>query len=611
VEVSFSSGHVDKSQARDSYSLIAPVSQRTETKDEPGTGLSTAMAKNNASLSVPSGNKLHLCAEDGRLAGKEMRIKVADAEAAGLLRELGKKAGRTVHFRDCIEARVGLDIVADDIVDAMEKVAEQAGARITDEDGDLWVSLQNNPVLKFSDSDHVEGADLSGLALGDALRALGQICELNVVVDSSLEAVKDRRLDMYLYKMSIRRAFETVLKANMLNFRMIDEKTVLVMTVEKSRELEGRVLRVLKTSVPIEKTRALIEQSVSTELFKRVSLQEDLGNLVISGDKEAVDVIQTVFRSIETRLNDAGEGLVREYFHPVNTRAEELISLVSSAIDKSENVKISHDRRTDMLLVSGASTSVARAMQMIRRLDLEPTRQALIHIRLIEISRSDLDEMGIKFPEQLAAVDDIGNIKASTVVLPATFRGFAENSRIKTLANPTLRCMDKEEASIDISEQIPVKNTVTEYLPIASASLAARTSDNWTTSEVGIKLNLKPTIHRDDEISMAVDVDLTELIKLVEGHPWTARRVVKTMVRVRDRETVVIGGLIRNKTDRKRNPVPLLSRIPLLRRLVRRIEYRDTREEKSEMVIRSLLLLLEAMTEFPENMKKERLIRLR
>ena len=84
---------------------------------------------------------------------------------------------------------------------------------------------------------------------------------------------------------------------------------------------------------------------------------------------------------------------------------------------------------------------------------------------------------------------------------------------------------------------------------------------------------------------MQVDVDLTELLSLVEGHPRTARRVIKTMVRVEDKETVVIGGLIRTKSNKTRNPVPLLSKIPILKRLLRRIESRDNAEEKGEMVI--------------------------
>lgn len=65
--------------------------------------------------------------------------------------------------------------------------------------------------------------------------------------------------------------------------------------------------------------------------------------------------------------------------------------------------------------------------------------------------------MGLKFPDVLANVGDITEANGSTIIVPAVFTAFDDNSKVKTLANPTLRCMDKEESTIDISEQIPVK----------------------------------------------------------------------------------------------------------------------------------------------------------
>ena len=589
VEVVFGEKVVVENDPRSSYSLISPVAKEADKAKHLQAG--NKPEPDQAPVEIRSeGSYTRLSADDAREFlsgnGKDMHIKVNDTAASGLLFELARQMKKTVHFRDPLDVRVSLDTAATDLMDAMQKIAAQAGAAVTLEDGDIWVSRTQNPILRISDADTVEGADLSSLALGDVLRALGQIGELNVALDSSLDDIKNKQVDIYLQKTSIRRAFETLLKIHGLAIKLIDDKTLMIMTLEKARSLEGKVVRVFRVDVPFDKLKTLLEQAISTDIASRVAIQEDLGNMIVTGDKEAVDVALSIIKSIESKLLTAGEGQVREYFHPLNTKPEELMTMLKDALGETEKVRIFHDKRTDMIIVSGPSSSVARAMTIIRNLDREPTRQALIHIKLVEILCSDLDEMGLQFPNALtASVGDIGNIKASSIVVPATFRGFSENSRVKTLANPTIRCMDREEASIDISEQIPVKNTVTEYLPIASASLAARTSDNWTTSEIGVKLNVTPTIHRDDEISMQVDVDLTELIRLVEGHPWTARRVIKTMVRIKDKETVVIGGLIRKKTDKKRTPVPLLSKIPLLRRLFRKIEHRDNREEQSEMVI--------------------------
>lgn len=565
IEISFSEDKTDNSDKRSSFSLIPPAIKKApenKAKEMPG---SSDFAKKNEN--------------------EPMRINVTSADPVALFTELARKSGQMVHFRDPVLKKVEVDIQAVDSRDAIKKISDKMGLSLSEEDGDYWISNSKNPILKIPESFRVEGVDLSGMALGDVLRALGQIAEINIVLDSSMQTVQEKPVQMYLRKMTVRRAFETLLKLNKLALDEIDEKTLLVLTRSRAIELEGKVVRVITPKIPIETIKALTEKSVSSDLKDRYSINEDLGNLVLVGDKDSVDSVETLISSIERKILNAGEGASRGYFQPLNTKPEDLISLTKESLSENENVKITHDKRTDTLLLTGSAESVKRAEELMKKIDKPRTQQALIHIRLIEIHRTDLEEIGIKLPSTLASTDNIGHIKPTNYIIPAEFVAYLENSKVKTLANPTLRCMDKEESTIDISEQIPVKNTVTEYLPVASASLAARTSDNWTTSEIGIKMNVTPFIHQNNEISMEVDIDQTELVSLVEGHPWTARRQIKTKVRVKDKETVVIGGLIRSKKDKSRKPVPLVSKIPILRKLFRHVEHRNNNEEKTEMVV--------------------------
>ncbi len=518
-------------------------------------------------------------------SGEPLNISVKNADPRNLFIELTRQMGKSVHFRDIIPNNVELDINAAAPMEALMQIAEKLELAITEEDGDIWISKTENPLLKLPDSDMVEGVDLSKLALGDVLRALGQIAEFNIVLDDSLLESKDKPVQMYLQKMTIRRAFETILKVNNLVFKPVDNKTMIIMTAQRSREMAGKVVRVISSEVPIETLKAFAKEVIPEALSKRLVVQEDLGNLVLIGDKEAVDLVQTTIQSIGKKLKTAGEGTSRAIFHPVNTKPEELITLITESLGKTENVKIVPDKRTDRLVIHGSESSINRVLRLLKELDRPVTKQALIKIRLIEIHRKDLAELGITFPNTLAQTSDIGDLTKAQAIIPATFTGFKENSKAKTLANPTLRCMDKEEATIDISEQIPVKNTTTEYLPVASSSLAARSSENWTTTDIGIKLSVQPFIHKDNEITMNVDIDLTELVQFVEGHPWTAKRLIKTKVRVKNNETVVIGGLIRSKKDKTKRPVPLLNRIPFLRRLFRPVEHNSDSDESTEMVV--------------------------
>ena len=578
LEVSFVEPKSDGPTARDSYSLIPPVARKiAEVKEH-----------------QPS---------------NELKIHFQKADPVAVIRDLSRRSGKIAHFRDPIIRQTEINLTAADPLDAIERIARNLNLAVSFEDGDIWVSNCGNPLLKIPESFNVEGADLNGLPMGDLLRALGQIAEVNIALDSSMSQEQNRPVQMYLQKMSVRRAIETILQLHDLELREIDDKTLLVIARTRARALEGRAVRVFSPKVPLEGLKTVVEKAMSEEYKGRYSVDEDMGNLVVTGDKEAVDFVQTQLCSIEEKFLQAGEGGLREYFRPLNTKTEELIALVKETMHESDKVKITHDKRTDMILLSGASASVKRALEIVKKLDKPITRQALIHIRLLEIHRTDLEEIGIKLPSTLAATDDIGRITPANYVIPAQLVGSIEKTKAKTLANPTIRCMDKEEATIDISEQIPVKNTVTEYLPVASASLAARTSDNWTTSDIGIKMNVKPEIHLNDEISMEVDIDQTELVQLVEGHPWTAKRQIKTRVRIKDRETVVIGGLIRSKKSNSRKPVPILSKIPILRKLLRNVEHKNENEEKTELVVLITPALVDSdtdeLTRISVNKRKE------
>ena len=514
-----------------------------------------------------------------------LKIQMDNVDPRILFRELARQLGKAVFFRDEIPSKIKIDLKANGPKDAMKQIADKIGAIVTEENNDFWISNKGNPLLHLSDHDVVEGADLTGLELGNVFRVLGHIAELNIVLDRSLDQIKNTPVQMYLQKMSIRKAFETLLKLHDLTFKSVDENTLLILTQESERKKSDKVVKVIPAQTPVEKLKELVMESVAKHVAERVTIKEDLGNIVLVGDKDAVEQVQTILNSIDHKLLEAGEASVRRIFQPINTPPDDLVKLVTDSISETEKVKVSVDKRTDRLVVNGAISSVKRTLKFLKELDKPQTRQALIHIRLIELQNTDLDTLGIQFPNKLISADNVNSFDPSSIVLPADFTGFKENSKVKTLANPTLRCMDKEEATIDISEQIPIKNTSTEYLPVASASLAARTTDNWTTEEVGIKLSVKPLIHDDNEITMDLDVDLTELLELIEGHPKTAKRAIKTKVRVKDRETVVIGGLIRRRKADARRPVPIVNRIPLLRRLFKSMARKEITEEKGEMII--------------------------
>jgi len=516
-------------------------------------------------------------------ASQSVCINLKGIKTSDLLRSLAKKTSMILHFRDPIDSVINVSLTSPTPLKAMQSIAEMVQANLSLEDGDLWVSHKNNPLLSFSEKDYVENADLRGLSLGDVLRALGRAGEINVVLDVSMETEKDKTVQVVFHRMTYRRAFETLFSLYGLRGRFIDGKTLLVLTDKAGRDSAGNILRVIPVQTSAVRLRELLKASITPQLLERVVVVENLGNLVIVGDKEAVNHVEAVLKSIESKITKAGEGYIRTIFRPLNTIPGELLRILTESLGESQMPQVSLDQRTDSLLITGPQNVVERALQTLRELDRPPTKQALIRIRLIEFSRTELKQLGISYTRKYS-FDDLGKLPTK-IAIPAEMQFYENSNKVKTLANPTLRCINKQEASINISEQIPVKSTITEYIPVGTANLAARSTEAWTNTDIGIVLKLIPQIHENDEISLDVNANLTELVKMVEGHPWTAQRTLQTRVRVKNAETVVIGGLIRKKNFEERSPSPILKKIPFLRSLVKAVEFRDKSDDDSEMVI--------------------------
>jgi type II secretory pathway component GspD/PulD (secretin) len=513
-----------------------------------------------------------------------VQLDLKKVDVAQLIKELASQVGFPVRFSTPVDRTIDVTLTAPSPWEALRQIAAKIGFQAVVDDGEIWISARENPLDVFSDTDTVQGVDLRGMALGDVLRALGQMGSLNIILDPSLSSVKERSVDLVLHKMSYRRAFETLCQSYGLSLRTIDAASLLVMTAAEAQKQFDQVVRVVPLQSDAKQMLEYLKSLLPAAESEGVSLKEDLGNLIVIGRKDAVEKVLHQVAVIERKREKAGEATLRRFFQVMNTKPEDLIKLANEALGENNRPRITRDERTDTLVVSGPRETVERAVELLAKLDKPATLQALIHIRLVDIARTDLETLGLKLNANTININDL-NRPPTAVAMPAVLAFLENNNKVKTLANPTLRCMDKEEATIDISENIPVKNIVTDYLPVASASLAARTFENWTNANIGIKLGVKPLIHRDGEVTLDVNVNFTELVTLVEGHPWTATRNLKTKVRVKDRESVIIGGLIRRKKTSNKTPIPVLHRVPILKWFLKPLTHNEQNHQETEMVM--------------------------
>lgn len=140
----------------------------------------------------------------------------------------------------------------------------------------------------------------------------------------------------------------------------------------------------------------------------------------------------------------------------------------------------------------------------------------------------------------------------------------------KILAKPNITTLDGKEAQILIGDKIPVLTDQTDS--------SGKTTTTTTYVDAGIKLQYTPRINTDGLITAAIHTEVSSptLVPEVKAYRITTRSA-DTIVRVRDGETMVIGGLIGSDESGGKNKVPFLGDIPLLGQL-----FQSTHQTKSE-----------------------------
>jgi general secretion pathway protein D len=134
------------------------------------------------------------------------------------------------------------------------------------------------------------------------------------------------------------------------------------------------------------------------------------------------------------------------------------------------------------------------------------------------------------------------------------------------LANPRIRVRNKEKAKVVIGEKLPVITTT------ISPGVGGFASESVTYAEVGLTLNVEPTIQLDNEVAIRISLEVSNVVdsSITKSGSTVYRlgnRSASTLLQLKDGENQVLAGLIRNDDRTSGARLPILGDIPLLGRL--------------------------------------------
>lgn len=259
------------------------------------------------------------------------------------------------------------------------------------------------------------------------------------------------------------------------------------------------------------------------------------------------------------------------------------ISAAIAAVLSKEG-KVSEDPRTNSLIVSDLQSNFDSIEKTLARLDV-PVCQVQIEVEMLDVSKITLDKLGSKFKNDLSITST--KTKQSNVpwmlYTPGTVNFSAASFALdflktqtdtKSLARPKILTLDNETAEIMISTN--------ESVGITSSTDTATTGGQTTytaeRTETGVFLRVTPQVNAlTEEITLAV---YPRVIEARRGESFDVpggsvsfkdpeERGTRSILKVKNGDTVLLGGLLRTEGQTALTKVPFLGDIPLLGALFR------------------------------------------
>jgi general secretion pathway protein D len=270
--------------------------------------------------------------------------------------------------------------------------------------------------------------------------------------------------------------------------------------------------------------------------------------------------------------------LVVKAFYVSNADVKQVLNTIRSVVKTRD---IIFDERLNAIVMRDTPEAV-RAAEKIVALQDQAEPEVMLQLEVMEVSTSRMQELGLRFPEQVSAsvvgqdntpgtlrLPELQNFTSSlvriTVPTPAVILNLRRlDGDARLLANPRVRVRNREKARVHIGERVPVITT------IATANVGVSESVSYL--DVGLKLELEPNIYLEDDVAMKVGLEVSNILDTITTSSGTqvyrlGTRNASTTLRLKDSETQILAGLIQNDERRATNKVPGLSNLPLIGRL--------------------------------------------
>ena len=404
----------------------------------------------------------------------------------------------------------------------------------------------------------------------------------------------------------------------------------LIDAIESAGHKGSMVLKLQHASVKdvynnaVNMAKQLFPQTIPSEkvgIFK----DEASNSIIIVGKKKNVEQMAKYIRQLDRQ----GESITQKmYVIPLkNSNVEDMEKILGKLVSQMNNITptrkgkvkgkkpskamVVADVERNALIVLATGEQYRNIMQVIRRIDVEKP-QVYIKARVVEINSKLAQEIGAKYNFEGGAItshglfsvrsnmgggstlqvspqllnfistentyyDKNGNLVtdksnpfsfgdvSALFALGVQLNLYQEDGAAHVLSEPSILCTNNQESELFVGETRSILTSST-----SGDNKDDLTRRNYTREDIGLTLKVKPRLSSNNKVALTIDAiieDVDDSSGYNSPTPTTYKRKVVTNAIVRNGQTVIVGGLIKNMAGTVNTKVPFLGDIPIIGRL--------------------------------------------
>lgn len=265
-----------------------------------------------------------------------------------------------------------------------------------------------------------------------------------------------------------------------------------------------------------------------------------------------------------------------KHYYLTNMKAEDCVKLVTR-LTKTKNVIA--DAFQNTITVRDTPEKVALVEKLIRIYDKRKA-EVLVKVDIMEVNKDRLAEYGVEFSQyqlgqSLSTGTDSSGISGNRfyyldssdfkfTIPTVIYKLLESDSDSKVIARPQVRGEDGEKIVIKLGDKVPYPRT--SFVPFATGGVDQQPITSYDLQDVGIEIAIVPHVHHNAEIGLKLDFRLTFITSPGTSTipPTIGNRSVQTQIRLKDGETGIMAGLLRDAERRSKKGFPGLNRLPIL-----------------------------------------------